>query len=165
MILPIATSMPQHAALLRFSLIQTYYYIESVLQAGYVLQAPDDGNGGTVTTANKVTNSDKQLWSIQPNKGNSTITLKPKSKTGYAMDIGTTVNGTTPVALFQYSSSKTSQQWIQQTFNGSYSFTSSKLAISMTIQKSSTEPGTLVILQPTKYTYNQLFNLLKVRVL
>ena len=131
MILPIATSMQQHAALLRFSLIQTYYYIESVLQAGYVLQAPDDGNGGTVTTANKVTNSDKQLWSIQPNKG-YTITLRPKSKTGYAMDIGTTVNGTTPVALFQYSSSKTSQQWIQQTLgNGSCSFTSSKSAMTI----------------------------------
>ena len=153
--------MQQHAALLRFSLIQTYYYIESVLKAGCVLQAPDDGNGGTVTTANKVTNSDKQLWSMLYNNGNGKITIRPKSKRGYAMDIGATVNGTTPVVLFQYSSSKVSQQWKQQTSGSGSTFTSSN-GLAMTIQGA---PGTPDILQKASSgDKSQLFNL-NVRVL
>ena len=151
-------------SMLHFPPFQTYYYIESVLTSGYVLSAPANANGGTITTATKVASATNQLWRVQYNR-NGTITLRPRSSPTYAMDIGTAANGITPVVLLSYTAGKVSQQWTQPTEgSGRRLVPSSNSASSMTIQGGSTTPGTPVILQPTSSSNSQIFNIV-VRVM
>ena len=147
------------------SLTQTYYYIESVLTPGYVLRAPDNANGGTITTATKDANATNQLWIIQ-NNISTTITLRPRSNPKYAMDIGTAENGLSPVVLQSYTAGKVNQQWRQYTAGSGIRLarTSNNAFTSMTIKGGSTEPDTPVILQPTSDNDSQIFKF-EVRVM
>ena len=138
-------TLPKHG----FPLIQKQisYYIQTVLDSEYVLAAPADPNGGTVTLSPKAANvNPNQLWSIQGNS-NGTITIISQGNQAYAMDAGEPAQDGNPVILKPFEENKPSQQWKRE---GLYLMPSSNnpngLAMAVSIGGATSLSGAEIIL-------------------